>query len=248
MRKRVFLFLLNLQVVLFTTIGILHSQTVSLDNFQKGRVLYECTFRNKASVINWKMEGPGLLEFRNGWMEMYSPGEEYHHVFWGPQNFPGSFISEWEVKNLNTDLGLCIIFFAAKGKNGEDIFDPAFPERDGTFEDYTRSDYLNCYHISYYANGKAAPGRSISHLRKNSGFHLVYTGEPGIPIESEVVHKLTLVKDGPNIMMFLDGRKIIDWTDDGKEFGPVLNAGRIGLRQMRWTRFAYRNFKVWELK
>lgn len=43
-------------------------------------------------------------------------------------------------------------------------------------------------------------------------------------------------------------RKIIDWTDDGKEYGPVLGGGKIGLRQMQWTHFRYRNFKVWELE
>lgn len=47
--------------------------------------------------------------------------------------------------------------------------------------------------------------------------------------------------------MFVDDRKIIDWTDDGKRFGPVLGAGKIGFRQMRWSHFRYRDFKVWQL-
>jgi hypothetical protein len=33
-------------------------------------------------------------------------------------------------------------------------------------------------------------------------------------------------------------------NDDGK----ILNEGKIGFRQMQWTHFAYRNFKVWELQ
>jgi hypothetical protein len=48
--------------------------------------------------------------------------------------------------------------------------------------------------------------------------------------------------------MFVDDRKIIDYTDDGKKFGPVYTSGKIGFRQMRWTDFRYRDFKVWEIK
>jgi hypothetical protein len=62
------------------------------------------------------------------------------------------------------------------------------------------------------------------------------------------IHKMRLVKDGAHIMMFVDNRKVIDWTDDGKEYGPVWQGGKMGLRQMKWTHFRYRNFKVWELK
>lgn len=193
------------------------------------------------------MEGPGQTEFKEGWMHLYSPNEEGHHVFWCPEDFPGTFIAEWELQNEEPDAGLCIVFFAAKGINGEDIFDPSLKQRDGVFRQYTKSD-LNAYHISYYANGKDSPGREISHIRKNAGFHLVQQGEPGIPVSSTDIHKVQLVKDNNRILMYVDGRKIIDWTDDGKEYGPVLQGGKLGLRQMQWTHFRYRNFRVWELE
>lgn len=37
--------------------------------------------------------------------------------------------------------------------------------------------------------------------------------------------------------MFIDGRKIIDWQDDGQKYGPVLRDGKMGFRQMQWTDF-----------
>lgn len=215
---------------------------------KKGELIYENSLASKEVVSNWKMEGPGVVEFKDGWMEMYSPDEKFHHVFWCPEDFPESFIAEWELQNLETDAGLVILFFSAKGKNGEDIFDPAFPARDGTFNQYTKSDRFNCYHISYYANGRDNPGREISHLRKNSGFHLVQQKEPGIPVNSTAIHKIQLVKNDNRIEMFVDGRKIIDWMDDGKTYGEVLGSGKMGFRQMQWTHFRYRNFKVWNLK
>lgn len=216
--------------------------------FKKGVLLYENALGSKEDVADWKMEGPGVTEFKEGWMHMYSPNEKFHHVFWCPKDFPSSFIAEWELQNQKIDAGLCIVFFAVKGSNGEDIFDPSFPKRDGTFNQYTKSEKLNCYHISYYANGRDNPGREISHLRKNKGFYMVVEKEPGIPIKSTAIHKMTLIKDKARIVMYVDKRKIIDWTDDGKKYGPVLNDGKIGFRQMQWTHFRYKDFKVWELK
>ena len=43
------------------------------------------------------------------------------------------------------------------------------------------------------------------------------------------------------------GAKIIDWIDDGKINDGPLGGGKIAFRQMQWTHFRYRNFKVWSL-
>jgi hypothetical protein len=235
------------RVLIFFLLILLQNESFGQsEEIQKGQLIYQNTLVSAEAVGDWVMEGPGKVEFQNGWMEMYSPQEKYHHVFWCPVDFPGSFIAEWEAQNLKTEAGLCIVFFSAKGKNGENIFDPSFPRRDGTFRQYTKSEKLNTYHISYYANGEDKPGREISHLRKNSGFHLVQQKEPGIPIASKEVHQLKLIKDDSRIIMYVDGRKIIDWVDKN-EHGPVLQGGKIGFRQMQWTHFRYKNFKVWEL-
>ena len=218
------------------------------ETWKKGQIIYENSFSSPQDVAGWIMEGPGKTEFQENWMHMYSPKEEGHHVFWCPEDFHASFIAEWELQNIEPDAGLCIIFFAAEGVNGEDIFDPSFPARDGTFNQYTKSKYFNNYHISYYANGKDKRAREVAHIRKNSGFNIVQVGEPGIPVESTAIHRMKLIKDGAHIVMFVDDRRIIDWTDDGREYGPVLEGGKMGLRQMQWTHFRYRNFKVWELE
>jgi len=165
-------------------------------------------------------------------------------VFWCSNDFPENFIAEWDVQNREPDAGLCIVFFAAKGINGGGIFDSTLPKRDGTFSGYTKG-AINNYHISYYANGKDDPGRETANLRKNKGFHKVQVGESGIPLHSTAIHKVQLIKLEGSIRMFIDNRKIIDWTDDGKTYGKVLGSGKIGFRQMKWTHFAYRNFNVW---
>ena len=111
---------------------------------QKGKLIYENAMSNAQEVQAWKMEGPGELKFSDNWMEMYSPGKKWDHVFWCPQNFPESFIAEWQMQNMDTTGGLIIIFFAAKGTNGEDIF-----------ESYAQNNTPGAYRVFwFYGPGK----------------------------------------------------------------------------------------------
>ena len=215
--------------------------------FSKGKLLYERALSSAKDIEGWSMEGPGLTTFAEGWMEVHSPNEEGHHVLWCPEDFPGSFIAEWEVQNVSLDSGLCIVFFSSKAINGQSIFHSSVKERNGVFKQYTKSD-MNCYHISYFAFPEEGKRHEVSHLRKNKGFNLVQIGRTGIPLKSDKVHQMRLVKKDNRIVMFLDDREIIDWVDDGKTYGEVLQEGKIGFRQMQWTHFRYRNFKVWKLK
>ncbi len=215
---------------------------------RKGELIYTNDFASQSDVNDWVMEGPGDVYFENGWMHMYSPNEEYHHVFWCPEDMPDRFIAEWEAQNMEPDAGLCIVFFAAKGVNGEDIFHHSLPKRNGDFTWYIK-DKLRSYHISYYANTPIKPDRGTSHLRKNNEFRLVSDGEMGIPTNSVKTHKLKLIKDGPHIRMYVDNRKIIDWLDTPENDNrPHYKEGKFGFRQMQWTHFRYRSFRVWEIE
>ncbi|MGL1959043.1 MAG: YesU family protein [Colwellia sp.] len=210
----------------------------------KDKLLYQTNFSTKNSVKNWKMEGPGQLEFIDYWMQMYSPNQQMHHVFWCPIEFPDSFIAEWKVQNLATEAGLLIVFFAAKGEQGQDIFSAELPKRDGTFKQYTK-DKINSYHISYYANAAHNPDRPNTNLRKNNTFTLLQQGKKGIPTKSTDIHQIRLLKQQNLIQLYIDHRKVIDFTDETK---PALMDGKIGFRQMKWSKFQYQNFKVWSIK
>ncbi len=191
------------------------------------------------------MEGPGEVDFKDGWMHIRSPDETMHHVFWCPERFPESFIAQWDAQNLKTDAGLCIVFFAAAALDGQSVLAERLPERDGTFSQYTKG-AIRCYHVSYYANTPDVPDRGHANLRKNPGFHLVQEGQEGIPAKSERVHTITLAKIGPVIRLWVDGRLVIDWIDTGQIGGDPHGDGYLGFRQMQWTHFRYRNLRVWE--
>ena len=205
-----------------------------------GKLIYENSLGRAEDVADWVLEGPGQIEFKEGWIEMSSlrpGGPDGHLVYWCPLDFPDRFIAEWEIQPVS-DHGLCIVFFAAKGIRGEDIFDPGLPRRNGVFQHYIRGEILS-YHISYYANTPGSPGRMTFNLRKNNQFYLVANGPPAIPPGSKKRHRIRLLSDL---------RKAIDFRDDGQRYGPVYQGGKIGLRQMQWMRARYRNFKVWNLE
>lgn len=226
--------------------GVFASQPQPIDiASRRGELLYASKLDTADSIKGWVMEGPGETHCRDGWMEMSSQrprGPEGHIVHWCPETFPDRFVAEWEMQVVS-ETGLCIVFFAAAGPGGEDIFSPILPKRTGVFKQYTQGG-INCYHISYFANTPSAPGRSTSNIRKNNGFYLIANGPPGIEPGSDAVHRLRLVKDSSHIQLQVDDRVVIDYTDDGSGYGPPLGAGKIGLRQMQWTVARYRDFRV----
>jgi hypothetical protein len=216
-----------------------------------GTLLYESALDAPGSIDGWVMEGPGVTSFEDGWMTMASKQpdstiKQGHIVHWCPRDFPERFVAEWEMQILSKE-GLCIVFFAAKGLDGEDIFDPKLPKRTGIFRQY-HTGAISCYHISYYANTPSSPGRITANMRKNNGFHLVANGPPGIEPGSDTVHAVRLIKDAAHVQLQVDGNVIIDFTDDGQRYGPVLGGGKIGFRQMQWTIARYRSFRVRELR
>jgi len=68
----------------FLATEIVRAQNLT-DNLKKGELLYQNSLTSKTDITDWTMEGPGVIEFKEGWMEMYSPDEKFHHVFWCPK-------------------------------------------------------------------------------------------------------------------------------------------------------------------
>jgi len=226
-----------------------YRQWVDVDAL-RGRLVYENTFEDDASLSDWKMEGPGEARIvdKKLWLHTTITGPEKwngHLVFWNTHDFPASFLAEWEFTPTKLG-GLCIVFFCARGRQGQDIFDPALPAREGRFERY-HSGAINCYHISYFRSGSVRD--PICNMRKNHGFYIVDIGPDFIPLEPGHTNKITLIKDENHIMFLTNGRLSLDFVDDGKTYGPVWGSGKIGLRQMgRTWPCLYDNFRVYELK
>ena len=85
-----------------------------LISFTKESLLYKNNFSSKDDLKSWVLEGDAEVIIKDNWLEMFSPDEKSHHVFWCPMELPSSFMAEWEMQNLNLNAGLCIVFFFSK--------------------------------------------------------------------------------------------------------------------------------------
>lgn len=81
---------------------------------------------------------------------------------------------------------------------------------------------------------------------KSRGFHLVCEGADPLPPAADALppYRMKLIKDGAYVRFSINELPILEWTDDGRRFGPVYGAGKIGFRQMAPLEAAYANFEV----
>lgn len=222
------------------------------DDVDFARPVYRTGFDDPAELSQWKLEGGerasiagGRLVLESGPAVAGKPRSIDHLVLWLAREIPADFLLEFSVRPANRADGLNIIFFNARGRHGESIFDPMLSPRNGTFAQYHSRD-LDNYHCSYWAGD-----RTSANLRKNHGFHLVASGPDRIAEgPAEAFQVVRIYKRKGAIRVLVDDRIVIAWEDDGVTHGPVLtHPGWIGLRQMGHTRRCeYDHFAVYPLR
>ncbi len=200
--------------------------------------VYQSSFDDSSALKDWFLEGGKKMSVQNGNLVLESiPGtkrskrDANHLVAWLTKVVPADFLLEFTIRPLHRNQGLNIVFFNARGRNGENIFKPPIKPRTGYFKQYHHGD-INCYHVSYWA-----AGRNSSHIRKNYGFYRVAVGDDYISSAPEgSFQTVKIYKRGGKIRVMVDDVVEVAYDDDGKTFGPVLNnSGWIGLRQMAHT-------------
>ncbi len=217
------------------------------------KLIYENALSCREDVKDFVLEGAADIGFADGAMCMENSlgaeqGQKANYVLWCPEDFPCNIRIEWEFKPLS-DAGLCILFFAARGREGEDIFDPALRTRTGEYPQYHSGD-INAFHVSYFR--RKEPDERAFHtcnLRKSHGFHLVAQGADPLPGAEDAhgFYRMRVEKQKERIGFFINDLKVFEYVDDGVSFGGRLGGGRIGFRQLAPLRAAYRNLRVYEL-
>ncbi len=215
-----------------------------------GEAIYENPLACEADVAGWRLEGDAAVTFPEGRMRMTnlrdpSEGQKANFVFWCPEEFPDNVAISWDFTPIR-EPGLCILFFAAGGRKGEDLFDPALAVRTGEYEQYHSGD-INALHVSYFR--RTFPEERAFHtcnLRKSRGFHLVCQGADPLPgtADARGPYRIQLVKAGPEVAFAINDLPIFRWTDDGRTRGAVLAGGKIGFRQMAPLVGQYANLTV----
>lgn len=212
-----------------------------------GEVLYANDLAGAAGVSDWRMEGQASVTFPRGRMRLESvipreQGQKANYVFWCPVEFPDGLCIEFDFHPVR-EPGLAMFWFCARGRNGEDIFDPRLAQRSGEYDHHRYGD-INAYHAAFFRRGK--PGSfQICNLRKSRGFNLVAQG--GDPIPSQVYDPpyrvRVLVREGW-VQFEVDELVVYTWRDDGAVGGPALKGGKIGFRQMAPLVAEYSGLKV----
>ncbi len=198
-----------------------------------GEVIYRNDFSKPLDEGEWVLEGPAKVSVQDGRLAVR--GDE-HSVLWLKKPLPRDFVATWDFQPSQAD-GLTIVFFSAMGADGRDLFDPALATRDGDFQQYIRGD-IRSYHCSYWAGT-----RGSANMRKNPGFYLIGMGPDliGGPAAGGKPgpFRVTVCRRGNRIDCAVDGRRFLQFEDDGRTYGPVHGGGYFGLRQMGHSRLVY---------
>lgn len=217
-------------------------------------LIYENPLASPEDIRSFILEGSAKLSFPNGRLRMENQmdpgmGQKANFVLWCDRNFPSDLEIEWDFWPLK-EPGLCILFFAAQGRKREDLFDPALSLRTGEYDAYHHGD-IDAFHVSYFRR-KWTEERAFHtcNLRKSYGFHLVCQGADPIPSVEDALppYPMQLRKWGPEITFTIQGLPIFRWVDDGETYGPYLEDGKVGFRQMAPLVAEYANLKVFSLK
>ncbi|WP_199620745.1 DUF1961 family protein [Paenibacillus alkalitolerans] len=221
---------------------------------QLGDLLYENKLRDTSDTQGFVLEGDGAVTFPMGRMRLESTrhpdeGQAANIVYWCPESFPDNVALNWSFWPVRQP-GLCILFFCAAGRHGEDLFSPALSGRDGIYDQYHHGD-INAYHVSYFRKTYATERRfQTCNLRKSYGFHMVAQGADPIPpvVDCDPPYRMQVIKYGPHISFSIDGLPIFHFIDDGDTYGPVLTGGKIGFRQMAPLIAEYSDLQVHAVK
>jgi hypothetical protein len=228
-----------------------------MPDFERAELLYENPLESSADVEDWTLEGNAAITFPRDRMRMENvedPAEvaQPHYVHWCAEEFPDEIEISWDFWPLS-EPGLCMIFFAATGRNGEHVLDAGLDERTGIYNQYFDGD-IDTFHASYFRrNHHGDPKHEIEfqtiNLRKSKGFDLVARGGDPIPSvkDANPPYEMSVIKSGPHVSVSVDGLEVLHFVDDGEAYGPTLGGGSIGFRQMAPTMGEYANLTVHSL-
>jgi hypothetical protein len=216
-------------------------------------LLYTNSLANEKNLEDFILEGQAQLNCTGKSLVMQntlSPalGQKANYVLWCPETFPPNIRITWEFRPLSEE-GLSMIFFGAKGMEGQELFDNGLQTRSGIYNQYHHGD-INTFHLSYYRRKEAdEKAFHTCNLRKSYGFHLVAQGADPLPnaYHNMKFYKLALDYKPDYISFSINGLKLLEFFDDGETFGPQLQDGKLGFRQLAPLIGEYRNLKVFKL-
>jgi hypothetical protein len=217
--------------------------------------IYSCAFIKPSDLEEWifqtgdqyrdqftlSVSEKGLL-----WKTPDTIHTESRGYLWCPVITEGDHCIEYEFQLLSPK-GLALVIMCASGTQGEDIIEDHGLRKTGSMADMNVN-YRN-YHWEYVRRVEAMrTDVETQYVNKNPWGKSLYVGSTK-RLEQNRWIKIRFMKTGNTISGYLDGKKIFEVEDTGFDNnGPVLNAGRVVLRQMYATSMLYRNFAIYQKK
>ena len=220
-------------------------------NHARGALIYENALSSPEAMDDFMLEGKALIGFPDGRLRLENAesaqlGQKANYVLWCKKEFPADFLLEIDFRPVR-EPGLAMLFFAASGRGGRDLFDPSLAPRTGEYIQYHHGD-IDAFHLSFFRR-KEKDERAFHtcNLRKSYGFYLVAQGADPIPdvADAEGFYALSLLKKGADIQFAINDLEVLFFHDDGAQFGPLLGGGRVGLRQLAPMIGEYANLRVY---
>lgn len=215
----------------------------------RGALLYQNALAASSDLDGFIIEGQADATIQDGTLRLASVldpslGQAANYLYWCPQDLPADVWIEWDFWP-ESERGLCMFFFSARGRRGEDLFDPDLPARTGEYRQYNRGE-IDAFHASYYRRRAEQSKLNLCNLRKSHGFHLVASAPDPIPAAHRATppYHLRLLKAGPQVAFWINDLPILHYLDDGETHGPLLGGGKLGFRQMAPMVARYANLRV----
>ena len=221
---------------------------------QKGDLIYENPLASPDDLQDFILEGKAITSFPDGRLrlenaESASAGQKANYVLWCREAFPSDLLLQIDFRPVR-EPGLAMLFFAASGRDGQDLFDPSLSPRTGEYPQYHHGD-INAFHLSFFRR-KEPDERSFHtcNLRKSYGFYLVAQGADPIPDAADAAeaYTLSLLKAGPEVRFAVNDLEVLRFADDGASWGPLLAGGRIGLRQLAPMIGEYAHLRIFSVR
>ena len=122
---------------------------------EKGKIVFSDTFEE--GLDNWVIEkweeDKISAEHKDGMMHVTTHDTTNGVMIWCKKELPASFLFEFDM-TPHSPSGFFLVFFCAKGRNGEDITSKEMLAQKSAktlFKKYTKGT-IDCYHTSYRRN------------------------------------------------------------------------------------------------
>lgn len=154
---------------------------------------------------------------------------------WSRFQVEGSFMVEFDYMPLESPRGGTMFQMCGQHPAPNSDFDFMCTASWGGMSYYMFG--VRCYHFSFGVTGREC------RLRKTGEGFYILSDAPDPVAELDRWHRLAFAKDGNRILFIADGRLVQEYFDEGHQ-GPVLEGGRIGIRNWSGHRGWFRNLAV----